>query len=113
MFSSLKITVIIYVLIAAAVGLIGWKINHAFNEAAKVPGLEKQIDDLETKAKEYQKTLDAQFEEAKKRLAENQKLKETQAVQLNELRKRNAKSPSIVIPADKLQALRDADRAKY
>lgn len=113
MFSSLKITIIIYLLAAAAVGLIGWRVNHAFNEAAKVPGLELKIDQLEEAARQYQAKLDAQFVEAQKRLAENQKLKENQATQLKNLRKENAKTPSIVIPADKLQALRAADRAKY
>lgn len=43
MLSSLNLKVIGIIALVIVVGIIGWRINHAFNEAAKVPGLKKEV----------------------------------------------------------------------
>lgn len=111
MLATLKAKIILGIIITVVVGLGVWRINHAFNEAAKVPELEKQVDDLKVEKEAFDKKLAEQLAAAKNRIADNAKIADKQTTNQKKLINENAKTTAIVIPVDKLRALLEADNA--
>jgi len=111
MFNSLKAKIIIGVISLVIVGGGIAYVVHVFREAGKVPGLEKALKDVEKEKADFQLKLNAQTEAAKNRIESNTKIADNQNTKQKDLINENAKTPSVIIPADKLRALLQADAA--
>lgn len=109
MLDSLKAKIIIAVIFFLISGGITWRVLSWREQAHKVAGLEKEVTSLKD---QKQALIDKSVEDQKqaaKRLKDAQLKRENDLTTIVNLRGQLATSPNIIIPADKLQAIRNAD----